>query len=104
AQAPIVVLAHMDTVHPVGTLAKRPLRIEDGRAYGPGIYDMKTGLALAVEALTWLDEVGRQPQRPVELIITCDEEIGSHSSRAAIEAAARRAAAVLVPEPCIPNG
>src|SRR5690606_19803856 len=48
AQAPIVVLAHMDTVHPVGTLAKRPLRIEDGRAYGPGIYDMKTGLALAV--------------------------------------------------------
>jgi glutamate carboxypeptidase len=43
---PVVVLAHIDTVHPIGTLAARPFRIEDGRAYGPGIYDMKTGLAL----------------------------------------------------------
>jgi glutamate carboxypeptidase len=102
--APIVVLAHMDTVHPIGTLAARPFRVEGGRAYGPGVYDMKTGLALAIEALTWMDERGRRPQRPVELIITCDEEIGSHSSRAAIEDAARRAAAVLVPEPCLPDG
>lgn len=103
-QAPVVVLTHMDTVHPIGTLAERPLRIEDGRAYGPGIYDMKTGIALAVEALTWLDERGRTPQRPVELLVTCDEEIGSHSSRATIEECARRAAAVLVPEPCRPDG
>jgi glutamate carboxypeptidase len=102
--APVVVLAHMDTVHPIGTLAARPFRIEDGRAYGPGIYDMKTGIALAVEALTWLDERGRTPNRPVELLVTCDEEIGSHSSRDAIEACARRAAAVLVPEPSRPDG
>lgn len=102
--APVVVLAHIDTVHPLGSLAARPFRIEDGRAYAPGIYDMKTGLALAIEALTWLDERGRRPRRPVELIVTCDEEIGSHSSRALIEDAARRAAAVLVPEPCMPDG
>ena len=102
--APVLVLAHMDTVHPFGTLAARPIRIEDGRAYGPGIYDMKTGLALAIEALAWLHERGRRPRRPVELLITCDEEIGSHTSRAAIEEGARRAAAVLVPEPCLPDG
>ena len=101
---PVIVLAHMDTVHAAGTLAERPFRIEDGRAYGPGVYDMKTGLALVIEALTWLAEHGRRPRRPVELLITCDEEIGSHSSRAAIEDCARRAAAVLVPEPCLPDG
>jgi glutamate carboxypeptidase len=102
--APLVVLAHMDTVHAAGTLALRPLRVEDGRALGPGIYDMKTGIALVVEALTWLDERGSAPRRPVELLVTCDEEIGSHSSRAAIEECARRAAFVLVPEPCRPDG
>lgn len=102
--APVVVLTHMDTVHPNGTLVQRPFRVEDGRAYGPGIYDMKTGLATVVEALTWLDERGRTPRRPVELLVTCDEEIGSHSSRDDIEASARRAAAVLVPEPCRPDG
>jgi glutamate carboxypeptidase len=59
--APVVVMAHIDTVHPVGTLAARPFRVEDGRAYGPGIYDMKTGLAVAIEALAWLREQGRKP-------------------------------------------
>lgn len=102
--APIVVLTHMDTVHPFGSLADRPLRVEDGKAYAPGIYDMKTGIALAVESLAWLKEQGRTPRRSIELLVTCDEEIGSHSSRAAIEEAARRAAAVLVPEPCRPDG
>lgn len=102
--APVVVLTHMDTVHTIGTLAARPFRRENGRAYGPGIYDMKTGIALVVEALTWLDERGRTPRRPIEMLITCDEEIGSHSARADIEDSARRAAAVLVPEPSLPDG
>ncbi|HSK20472.1 MAG TPA: M20/M25/M40 family metallo-hydrolase [Longimicrobiales bacterium] len=102
--APVVVLTHMDTVHAKGTLERRPLRVEDGRAYGPGIYDMKTGIALVIEALTWLDERGRTPQRPIEVLVTCDEEVGSHSSRQLIEDSARRAAAVLVPEPCRPDG
>jgi glutamate carboxypeptidase len=104
AVEPLVVLAHLDTVHPFGTLAERPFRIADGRAYGPGIYDMKAGLATSVEALAWLREEGLSPRRPVRLLVTCDEEIGSHSSRPLIEEHARAAAAVLVPEPSLPDG
>ena len=102
--APLLLLAHIDTVHPLGTLAERPFRVDHGRAYGPGIYDMKAGLATAIEALAWLREHGRLPRRPVRLLVTCDEEIGSHSSRALIEEHAGEAAAVLVLEPCLPNG
>ena len=102
--APLLALAHIDTVHAVGTLAQRPFEIRAGRALGPGVYDMKTGAALLVEALVVLRERGRAPRRPVELLVTCDEEIGSHSARPLIEQCARRAAAVLVPEPCLPDG
>lgn len=102
--APVVVLAHIDTVHPLGTLNARPFRIEDGRAYGPGVYDMKSGLASVVEALTMLHEQGSAPRRTVRLLVTCDEEIGSHSARTLIEDEAGAAAAVLVPEPCQPDG
>jgi glutamate carboxypeptidase len=101
---PVMVLAHLDTVHPVGSLAERPFRIEDGRAWGPGTYDMKAGLAVVVEALALLHRAGERPQRPVHLLATCDEEIGSHSSRALIEDGARNACCVLVPEPCRPDG
>jgi glutamate carboxypeptidase len=101
---PVLILAHIDTVHPIGTLAERPFRVEDGRAYGPGIYDMKTGLATAIEALAWLSERDSRPNRPVHLLITCDEEIGSHSAHDMILDQARSAAAVLVPEPCMPDG
>ena len=101
--APVVMLAHIDTVHPTGSFL--PLfRVADGRAFGPGIFDMKSGLSLFVEALHVLRERGVQPARPVELLITCDEEVGSQTSRALIEDAARRAAFVLVPEPCMPDG
>lgn len=101
---PVLVLAHLDTVHPVGSLAERPFRVEDGRAWGPGTYDMKAGLAVVVEALTLLHEAGERPRRPVHLLATCDEEIGSHSSRALIEDGAGEASCVLVPEPCRPDG
>jgi glutamate carboxypeptidase len=104
AVEPLLLLAHLDTVHPLGTLAERPFRIEAGRAYGPGIYDMKAGLGVAVEALAWLRERGASPRRPVKLLVTCDEEIGSHSSRTLIEQHARTAGAVLVPEPSLPDG
>ncbi len=101
---PVLVLAHLDTVHPVGSLAERPFRVEDGRAWGPGTYDMKAGLAVVLEALALLHGVGERPRRPVHLLATCDEEIGSHSSRPLIEDGARQAACVLVPEPCRPDG
>ena len=101
---PAVVLVHIDTVHPVGTLASRPFRIHDGRASGPGIYDMKAGVALVVEALTLLRERGTPPRRPVQLLVTCDEEVGSHSARPLIDRLAQHAGVVLVPEPCLPDG
>jgi glutamate carboxypeptidase len=101
---PVLIMAHIDTVHPLGTLAARPFRVADGRAYGPGIYDMKAGLAVAIEALCWMFEQGRRPRRPVHVLVTCDEEIGSHSAVQLIVEQARAAAAVLVPEPSLPDG
>jgi glutamate carboxypeptidase len=102
--APVVVLAHIDTVHAHGTLVRQPVRVHDGRIEGPGVYDMKCGLVLAIEALRRLHERGARPRRPVRLLVTCDEEIGSHSSHAHIARLAREAAAVLVPEPSVPGG
>lgn len=101
--APVLVLGHLDTVHPVGTF--EPTWTVDGdRARGPGAFDMKGGLACMVEALARLREAGASPHRPVTVLATCDEETGSESSRALIEEAARGAHAVLVPEPPLPNG
>lgn len=101
--APILMLAHMDTVHDIGTLAARPFMVVDDRAVGPGVYDMKAGLALLVEAMTW-HVANETERRPVTMLITCDEEVGSHSVRALIDEMARTAAVVLVPEPCLQHG
>lgn len=96
----ILVLGHIDTVHPVGTLAgPLPWRVEGDRAYGPGIYDMKGGNAIAMAALAHLHATGRRPRLPVSVMFIPDEEAGSPSSRARIEAEARRHAIVLVAEP-----
>jgi glutamate carboxypeptidase len=102
--APVVILSHMDTVHPIGTLATQPFVIRDDRAEGPGIYDMKAGIAVAVEALLLLRRQGMKPRRPLRFVLTCDEEIGSHSSLPIITEQATGAAAVLVTEPCIAGG
>lgn len=102
--AHLVLLAHMDTVHPVGTIRTQPFLIKADRAEGPGIYDMKAGFALAIEAMSLLKRKGARPRRPVRFVLTCDEEIGTHASLATIEAHARGAAAVLVPEPCNKGG
>ena len=96
---PVLLLCHYDTVHPVGTIARLPFRIDGNRAYGPGIYDMKAGIALAIDAIRTADRA-----RPVTLMVTCDEETGSHSSRALMEEEARRSECVLVLEPPLPNG
>ncbi|MCB1542113.1 MAG: M20 family metallopeptidase [Rhodoblastus sp.] len=96
----ILLLGHMDTVHPVGTLAgPLPMRVEGDRAYGPGIYDMKGGNAMAFAALAHLHALGKRPRLPVTLMMIPDEEVGSPFSRVHIEAEARRHAIVLVVEP-----
>jgi glutamate carboxypeptidase len=96
----ILLLGHMDTVHPVGTLAgPLPMRVEGDRAYGPGIYDMKGGNAIAFSALAHLHATGRRPHLPVTVMMIPDEEIGSPFSRPHIEAEARKHAIVLVVEP-----
>lgn len=96
----ILLLGHMDTVHPVGTLAgDLPWRIEGDRAYGPGIYDMKGGNSIAMSALQHLAATGRRPRMPVSVMFIPDEEVGSPSSRSRIEDEARRHAIVLVAEP-----
>lgn len=103
-EPPTVVIGHTDTVHPRGSLAARPWREEEGRVYGPGIFDMKVNCALALEALRACRELNLRPRRPFVLLLTCDEEEGSHSGRALVEAEARRAAQVLVLEPSAPGG
>ncbi len=95
----ILVLGHLDTVHPVGTLASLPWRIEGGRAYGPGILDMKGGNVIALAAIRALARAGVGTPLPVTVLFTGDEEVGSPSTRDLIEAEAARHAFVLVPEP-----
>lgn len=101
---PALLLCHMDTVHPVGTLARNPFRVEQGWAYGPGSYDMKAGVVMALHAARALQELGSGPARPVVLLVTADEEVGSRTSRTLIEARARGAAYALVLEPAAPGG
>ena len=95
----ILVLGHLDTVHPVGTIEdKLKLRQEGDRLYGPGVLDMKGGLCLALHALKRLREDGDTPL-PVTFLLIPDEELGSPATRALIEAEAQRYRWVLVPEP-----
>lgn len=100
----ILILGHFDTVHPVGTLDKLPIRREGEVCYGPGICDMKGGNYLALEAIRQLARAGVQTKLPVTVMFTPDEEIGTPSVRDLIEAEAARSRAVLVPEPGRPEG
>jgi len=99
SEKPIVILGHTDTVHPRGSLHQRPWRVEGNRAYGPGVFDMKANCALAIEVVRACVATGLTPGRPVVLLLTCDEETGSHTGRQLVEAEARKAHAVLVLEP-----
>jgi glutamate carboxypeptidase len=103
-QKPALVLGHFDTVWPLGTLASLPFRVEGTKAYGPGVFDMKASLIEAEFAIDSLAKLGRQPPRPVEVLITSDEEIGSPTSRRLIEETARQAEYVLVLEPPLHDG
>lgn len=100
----ILVLGHFDTVWNVGQLRAMPLREEDGRLYGPGIFDMKAGIALGMQAVRALRASGPGFIGTVVMLLTTDEETGSATSRELIESEARRSAAVLVLEPSLPGG
>jgi len=93
----ILLLGHLDTVWPLGTLATMPWRESKGKIYGPGVLDMKAGVAMALKALRVLREIG--VTRPVTLLLNSEEEIGSPFSRAITEKLAQESSAVLVLEP-----
>ena len=100
----LLVLTHVDTVHPVGTLAALPFRRDGDRVSGPGVYDMKGGAYLAMEALRALGRVGAAPALPVTILVMADEEAGTPTGRDLIAAEAPRAAAALVVEPAREGG
>ena len=102
--APILLIGHGDTVYPRGTLATQPVVERDGRLYGPGVFDMKGGLLSMCVAIEALQATGRRPRRPIWLLVTDDEEIGSPTSRQYIEQVARQCGTVLVLEPATPLG
>jgi glutamate carboxypeptidase len=100
----VLVLGHIDTVWPLGTLARRPFHAEGGRLYGPGVFDMKAGLALAALAIKALVASPSGLPGRAALLVTTDEEAGSAASRGIIEAEAAASDAVLVLEPALPGG
>jgi glutamate carboxypeptidase len=100
----VLLLGHFDTVWPVGQLERMPLAESAGRLHGPGIFDMKAGIALGMLATRSVFEAGTARGRRVVMLWTTDEEMGSGTSREAIEEEARRSAAVLVLEPSLPGG
>ncbi len=99
---PILLLCHMDTVFPLGTLPRMPYREADGRIFGPGVLDMKAGIVISLAAVESAQRSGLK--RPVTLLCTSDEEIGSHTSRKHIERLAKESALVLVLESALVDG
>jgi len=100
---PVLIVTHYDTVWPRGTRDRRPFAIDDGVIRGPGVFDMRGGLVAAVNALRALTELGAL-DRPVVLLLTADEEIGSTTSKELIVRWGREASVVVVPEPPLPDG
>lgn len=102
---PILFLVHIDTVWAQGTLANdMPIRIDEGKLYGPGAVDMKGGITVMLSALRGLIERDELPARPIWVLMNTDEEIGSKASTPLIEESARQAALVLVMEPGTKDG
>lgn len=94
-----MLLGHTDTVHPVGTNLQNPTRIEGDKFYGCGIFDMKANVVLMLEALRYFAVTGTRPTRPITIVLSCDEEVGSHTGRELVEREAANAAHCLVFEP-----
>jgi glutamate carboxypeptidase len=98
-QKPVLLLGHYDTVYPLGTLSGMPCQLQNGRLRGPGVLDMKSGIALMLHAIEALEAWHGELPRPVTVFLVSDEEVGSYSSRKTTEALARKSAGVLVLEP-----
>ncbi len=94
-----LLLGHTDTVHPIGTNQKNPTRIEDDKFYGCGIFDMKSGIVLMIEALRFFVVNEIKPTRPIMILLSCDEEVGSHSGRVLVVREAANAEWCMVFEP-----
>ena len=101
---PFIFLAHADTVHPIGSLRTMPIKVEDGRFFGPGSLDMKGGTVIALEAIRALHFHGQLPDRPIHFLLTTDEEIGSPHSETLIKELAEYCELVLVMEPATKEG
>jgi glutamate carboxypeptidase len=98
-QKPIFLLGHLDTVHPRGAKAQNPTRIEDGKFYGCGIFDMKANCVLMLEILRAFTELNLKPPRPITILLSCDEEVGSFTGRPIVEREAEKSEFCLVCEP-----
>ena len=100
----ILLLGHIDTVWPIGQIQRMPIRREGDRLHGPGVFDMKGGIAIGLLAAAAVTQAEAAPGRRVVMLLTADEERGSGSSRALVETEARLSSAVLVLEPALPGG
>ncbi len=101
----ILVIGHLDTVWPLGTLQRKPFAVtDDGRIVGPGVFDMKAGVTILLESLAAIQALSLGTKRPVTVLLTCDEEVGSRTSRRLVEEEAGRAALALVLEPPLSGG
>jgi glutamate carboxypeptidase len=103
-EKPLVMLGHLDTVWPRGSLTGRPFRIEDGKAYGPGVFDMKGGILLCLLVCQHLKAGEIELEKDIVFLFTSDEEIGSRAGLPYLEAVARNCEAVLCLEPSLPGG
>ena len=101
---PITLVLHMDTVHPIGSIKRRPVRIEEGRFYGPGVYDMKASLVISLFALKGLLAVKSGYSREIRVLLTSDEEVGSLTSRVLIEQTVSGSVLAMIMEPALPDG
>lgn len=96
---PAMMLGHIDTVHPRGSNQRNPTRVEDGKLYGCGTFDMKANIALLMEVFGSMKDLDLTPARPVTILLTCDEEVGSETGRPLVEREAAAAEYCLIAEP-----
>ncbi len=98
-EKPVLLLGHTDTVHPRGSKGRNPTRIESGKLYGCGAFDMKANCVLMLEVLRAFQDLNLKPRCPITILLSCDEEIGSPTGREIVEREARKSEFCLVCEP-----